>query len=182
MTNWGIAYADYCTDSEILTPTGLDLIRPEKLKDKNARVSHQDLYRFEQLANGAFAAAKERDGIFVEVPHGSQSAASMKSAAACQGILASLRANGHSFYELNANDVKIASVNNKKATKLEMIEWATSLYPDLPWPTEVKLGKKRIVEGRAEHMADAVAVLHAGIQLDEFKRTLQFLKSLSVAS
>ena len=88
----------------------------------------------------------------------------------CIGVLGALRAQSKAFFEVSALEVKMASVGKKTATKREMIQWAHDLYPKANWPFYKKGGQEFIVEGKAEHMADAIATVHAGIVTPSYQQ------------
>lgn len=108
--------------------------------------------------------------MFVEVPHGSQSSAAMKSYGMCIGLLGAVKGIGKRFFELSEREVKKATVGNHNATKSEMIAWAMKEHPELDWPMKTEKGVQSVVEGKAEHMADAVAAIHAGLQSEQFRQ------------
>ena len=173
MKNWGIAHGIYCTASKRVTIESLNVIQPVLPTGKQVRRNSKDLEAAVQLANGAFEATQGAQAIFVEVPSGSQSARASAGYGMCVGILATLRMGGVSFFELTPTEVKVAAVGKGTATKREMIEWAKAEQPELVYPTYIKNGVATIVEGKAEHMADAVGAIHAGIQSDQFQQLLQ---------
>ena len=121
------------------------------------------------------AAAQGAQAIFVEVPHGSQSARAMASYGVCIGVLGALRAMGIPFFEVNATEVKMAAVGNKTATKDEMIAWARLVHPEAPWPTYTQKGVEYVSEAKAEHMADATAAIYAGVRTPAFQQLLPIL-------
>ncbi len=45
-----------------------------------------------------------------------------------------------------------------------MIDWASTNYPEAPFPTHIVKGVQQITKAKAEHMADAIATLHVGIK------------------
>lgn len=59
-----------------------------------------------------------------------------------------------------------------KATKEEMISWAMLQHPEANWPMRTEHGKQKVVSGQAEHMADAVATIHAGVDTPNFREYL----------
>ena len=99
----------------------------------------------------------------------------MASYGICVGILGSLRAGGTPIFELNPEEVKKASVGIKTATKTQMIEWAVAKHPEANWPTHNKNGSTHITESSAEHMADAVATIYAGISCQPFQQLLALI-------
>ena len=66
---------------------------------------------------------------------------------------------------VNATETRMEITGKASATKQQGIDWASGLYPDANWP---KL-KDQIITSKAEHMADAVAAVHAGIKTETFK-------------
>lgn len=166
MSNWGIATGLYDSSSKELKITDLAVISPKLLSKEKKRQNHKDLIRAEHLARKVFETiiVDVPAHIFVEVPHGSQSARAMASYAMCLGVLGSCRALGWNFTELSELQVKMASVGKRKATKDEMIDWAISRHSNAPWPTYRRNGKSEITKAKAEHMADAVATIYAGLK------------------
>jgi Holliday junction resolvasome RuvABC endonuclease subunit len=172
LNNWGIAAGIYCTDTAQLTVKNVLVTRPDLPKGKQVRQNSKDLTAAQQLAAAALDVAPQAHAIFVEVPVGSQSARAMASYGVCVGILGTLRAQGIPFFEVTPTEVKTAAVGTKNATKSQMIQWAMSKHPDAGWPTYLKNGKTLVSEAQAEHMADAIAAIEAGLQLEEFRRLM----------
>jgi Holliday junction resolvasome RuvABC endonuclease subunit len=118
---------------------------------------------------------------FTEIPHGSQSARAMASYGFSIGILASCPIP---LVQVQAAETKMAAVGTRTASKEEMIHWASQTYPNLPWkryPKDVVFRGK--VTRRAgeihedqEHLADALAVVHAGVKTDQFQQMLAMWK------
>lgn len=173
LRNWGIATGTYDTRNGKLSIETLDVIQPVKHAGKQVRKNSQDLACAQQLAQGALDTFKQGlQATFVEVPVGSQSARAMASYGVCVGVLGAFRAIGMPFYEITPTEVKKVATGRSTATKREMIQWACDQHPEAPWPFQTKKGVTTIVESTAEHMADAVAAIHAGIQSAEFQRYL----------
>ena len=177
LNNWGLAVGTFDLVTEQLDILELRVIQPDIPEGKQVRNNSKDLARAEQLAqavheilHGAIPHAT-----FVEVPIGSQSARAMASYGVCVGILGDLRATGYPFYEVTPNEVKKVATGRTNATKREMIQWAYDQHPDAPWPFQTKKGVTTIVESKAEHMADAVAAIHAGVQLPQFRQLLAMM-------
>jgi Holliday junction resolvasome RuvABC endonuclease subunit len=174
MNNWGIASGTYCRDTGEIQIINLDVTCPVLPKGKQVRQNSKDLEAANQLAKGAWAAIKDAKAIFVEVPVGSQSARAMASYGICVGILGSLRANGIPFFEVTPTEVKLAATNKKNATKRQMIDWAMQAHPDAPWPRYKKNGEILVTESKAEHMADAIAAIYAGVSTQMFQQLQLF--------
>ena len=175
LRNWGLAVGTYNMDTKQLNIDHLDLTNPELSKGKQVRQNSLDLESGLQLYKGAVTAAEGAHAVFVEVPIGSQSARAMASYGICVGVLGALRANGIPFFEVTPTEVKLASQGSKTATKQEMIKWAMSSHPEANWPTYKEKGVMLVSEAKAEHMADAVAAIYAGIRGNTFQQMLPFL-------
>lgn len=175
LRNWGLAVGSYDTGTKKLTIDYISLTNPELPKGKQVRQNSSDLESAFQLYQGAANASIGAHAVFVEVPVGSQSARAMASYGVCVGVLGALRANGIPFFEVTPTEVKLASVGNKTATKQEMIKWAMASHPEANWPTYKQNGKDMVSEAKAEHMADAIAAIYAGLACNSFKQMLPFL-------
>jgi hypothetical protein len=154
----------------------LDVTNPVLPTGKQVRQNSKDLEAAKQLYTGALDVIAGAHAIFVEVPVGSQSARAMASYGICVGILGGLRASGTPFYEVTPSEVKLAATRSKTATKQQMIEWGVSTHPEAPWPTYKRAGQEVISEAKAEHMADAVGAIYAGVATDQFKQSLQLMR------
>lgn len=178
LKNWGIAEATLDLDSGCLSVPVLSVITPrdDAGTKKKVRVNSLDLEKADQLAEGAFAAASRAKVVFVEVPVGSQSARAMASYGICIGILGSIKAKGIEIIEVTPTENKKIFTGSKTATKQEMINKAIEWYPTANWPRYTRLGKTMITEGEAEHMADAIAAIHAGVQTPMFQNLMRLFK------
>lgn len=125
------------------------------IKYKNMR----DIKRARQLLLAMQMFFDRVDTVYVEVPVGSQSSRAMASYGICIGILALL---GKRLIRVSAKDVKVAATGNPEASKADMIEWATNLYPDLPWLTKQRKGESSFTNAN-EHVADSIASIKAGL-------------------
>ena len=175
LRNWGLAVATFDTATQTLTVNELALTCPDLPKGKQVRQNSLDLASASQLYEGAIAAVEGADAVFVEVPVGSQSARAMASYGICVGVLGALRANGIPFFEVTPSEVKLAGAGSKTATKQEMIGWAMAKHPEANWPTYKQNGKSLVSETKAEHQADAVATIYAGMACNSFKQMLPFM-------
>lgn len=171
LTNWGLAEADLDLTTGYLDTPLLELIEPKDLQGKQVRVNSNDLHRAEQLAEPVIRYAKRAKAIFVEVPVGSQSARAMASYGICVGILGAVRALGIPLIEVTATETKKALSGKPNATKVEMIAAAVELYPNAVFPTH----RSKIV-AKAEHVADAIGAIHAGVLTPTFQQLLRLYK------
>lgn len=173
LTHWGIAEAMLDMSTGILDTPKLTLIEPDRLKHKQVRQNSMDLHEAQQLAKVALEVARRSKIIFVEVPVGSQSARAMASYGVCVGILATIRADDIPLIEVTATEVKLMLAGVKSATKKQMIDAAVALYPDANFPMQ----GKRVV-AKAEHVADAIGAIHAGVRTPMFNNILRLYKEV----
>jgi len=170
LRNWGAAKAKLDLETGVLSTPVLHLIQTgEEPKSKQVRMNSYDLQAAMELSSGVFSLVQNTKFIFVEVPHGSQSAASMKGYGICIGILGALKSTGIPIIEVSESESKKIFCNKRTATKEEMINQAFQHYPDANWPKHA--GK--ISATKAEHMADAIAAIHAGVQTPLFLNLLK---------
>ena len=175
LRNWGLAVATFDTATQTLTVNELVLTCPDLPKGKQVRQNSLDLESASQLYESTIATVSGADAVFVEVPVGSQSARAMASYGICVGVLGALRANSVPFFEVTPSEVKLAGAGSKTATKQEMIAWAMNKHPEANWPTYKQNGKSLVSEAKAEHQADAVATIYAGMTCNSFKQMLPFM-------
>lgn len=173
LRNWGISVGSINLSKGIdsLEIQDLQVIRPV-LPTGKVRQNTLDILSASQLYYGAHKYIQGAYAVFVEVPVGSQSARAMVSYGICIGVLGALKSEGIPIIELTPNQIKKV-VGAKDTSKSEMIEWAYGLHPEAPWPTVTRLGETKIVEGKAEHMADATAAIYAGVASHEFQSLLR---------
>lgn len=176
LRNWGIAIGELDLSTMLLKVSHLSVTRPVLPEGKQVRQNSEDLEAAVQLTAAAVEAARGANAIFVEVPVGSQSAAAMKGYGVCIGVLGALRAGGIPFFEVTPTEVKVVATKKRDATKKEMIGWAMAKHPEAPWPMQTKMGVTSPVESSAEHMADAVAAIHAGMTCNQFQQLLILLR------
>jgi len=170
LRNWGIAKGVIDLQEKCLVVQQLQVITPVLPKTKQIRQNSQDLESARQLYEEAWAFAKDAQAIFVEVPVGSQSARAMASYGICVGILGGLRASDIPFFEVTPTEVKKASCGKATASKQEMITWAMNNHPEAPWPIYSQHNKVLVSEAKAEHMADAIGAIYAGVRDNQFKQ------------
>lgn len=109
------------------------------------------------------------DVIFAETPSGSQSSSGMKSYGATCQLIASLKPVA---IEVTPHEVKMASVGKKTASKKEMMDWASNLFPELEWDRN----KNGTLKNKNEHTADAIGIVYAGINTRQFKQLEALVK------
>ncbi len=166
MKNFGMAKGLLDLETGILEVQALLLQEtlPDNKNKKTVRKNSDDLCRTRLLYRAMAGFLEDIDMVFVEIPVGSQSARSMASYGMCIGIIGSI---DHALIQVTPTELKMAATGNKNAAKVEMIEWATKLYPEASWLTEKRNGVLRFLN-KNENLADAIASIHAGVKTDEF--------------
>jgi hypothetical protein len=159
--------------SDIHQIDAMDLIVTEKATGKTVRQGSDDLRRASELHRAFQSIVKECRVVFAEVPSGGQSARAVYGFGIAVGILASCPVP---IIQVMPSEAKMAAVGTKTASKEEMIEWATEKYPNAPW-----LRARNKPDGAFttanEHLADACAIIHAGIKTDQFRQLISLLAS-----
>lgn len=173
LQNLGVAWATFDTDTGEIAVTGLNLVKTDGQAGKTVRKNSDDLRRAKLLHDGMKEACEEAAIAMAEVPVGSQSARAMASYGVCVGVLAGCPLP---LIEVTPTEAKVAATGQKTATKGEMIAWATKKYPKAPW----RLHRGKLTNDN-EHLADAVAVFHAGVKTPEFKAAIAFMRSVEVS-
>ena len=137
-------------------------ITTQKNQNKKVRASSDLIERCVDLYKGSkqFIDRYNPQIIFAETPSGSQSASGMKNYGVSCFLLASL---SQRCIEVTPQEVKMASVGRKNASKKDMIEWAYEQHPEAPW-----IIRNDFPLMKQEHMADSIAVIHAGLRTKEF--------------
>jgi Holliday junction resolvasome RuvABC endonuclease subunit len=179
LRNWGLATATLNLGTKKLTLDKLSVVNPVLPSGKRVRQNSLDLESAFQLYKETVIATKGANAVFIEVPVGSQSARAMASYGVCVGVLGALRATGIPFFEVTPTEVKLAGPGMKTATKKQMISWALHQHPEGNWPTYTQHSKILVSEAKAEHMADAVASIYAGMASNSFQQLLAILPTQS---
>lgn len=165
MSNFGMTKGSLCLNTGTFKILDLCLETSESSKVKQVRKNSDDLERARKLHKGMQNFFSDCAFVCVEIPVGSQSARAMASYGMCIGLIASLN---RPLIQVTPKEVKVAATGKKTATKNEMIKWATGLYPYAPWLTKKVKGQTSFTNAN-EHLADAIASIHAGVRTDQFK-------------
>lgn len=177
LRNFGISLANLDLDSLKIDVTDLILIQTDRRVNKVVRQNSDDLRRAAEIVDQYHKAIANCTVVFSEIPSGGQSADAVKSFGISIGMLASCPVP---LIQVQPHETKLAATGSKFASKDEIIEWAADKYPSAPWLRYERNGKnykKGDVTKDNEHLADATAVIEAGIATDEFKRLVSFLKA-----
>lgn len=181
MSNFGIAKMTLDLDDMALTLDDLVLVKTEpeadKKKRKAVRQNSLDLERGRILHDALIQHAQGCQIAVAEVPVGSQSARAMASYGVCIGVLSACPIP---MIQVTPSEVKVAGFGVKSATKDEMIEWALQTYPAGPWLMRKAAGQM-VPTAANEHLADAVAAVHAGIHTDQFRQATALMRGLKAA-
>ena len=177
-SNWGMAAGQYDVLTGTLSVTGLVVVSPESDTSKSVRQSSKDIQRALALIEGTKVWYESADVVMVEVPHGSQNSRAALLSGICIGILGSYVSGSVPVIQVNASETRTVITGKPRATKREAIEWAMAKHPEAPWPMVTQKGETRVVEGKAEHMADAIAAIYAGIQQATFKALVSARRGL----
>ncbi len=173
LRHWGLASAEIDLITGVLsTPIG-SIVEPKDPEGKQVRQNSKDLALSEQLAVAVIEASKLAKCIFVECPVGSQSARAMASYGITIGVLGAVRSLGIPLIEVTATENKKIFTGVGTATKLQMINAAVGYYPDLILP--LHRGK---IQDKAEHIADAIASIHAGVRTPLFQNLLRLFTTV----
>lgn len=172
--NWGIAEALLDLETGVLAVPKLSVVQTgDEPKGKQVRQNSTDIISAEALMKAVYPIAKQAKVVFVEVPHGSQSAAAMKGYGVCIGLLGSLRSFGIPIVEVTEAESKKVFTGKRTATKDEMIAKAMEHYPEANWPMYKDKGKLAVSAAKAEHMADAIAAIHSGVHTPLFQQLMR---------
>lgn len=174
LSNFGMVKGDLDLDTGLFEPIELKLVTTSATKNKTTRTNSDDLRRSRELFKGVHEFFTDVELVFVELPVGSQSSRAQTSYGVCIGVAASIKAP---LIECTASQLKLAVTNNKTASKAAMIQAMTTLYPELNWLTKKSKGVVSYTDAN-EHLADALAAIHAGVQTEQFKELLIVFKSI----
>lgn len=172
-TNFGIALMTMDVETLELEVKDLILVKTEKSKDKKVRKSSDNLERAQEIARTLRESLGDCISAFAEVPSGGQSYEAVLGFGIVIGLYASIPVP---LLEVSPSETKKAAVGTRTASKEEIIAWAFEKFPKAPWRTR-KLKGEIVPTADNEHLADAVAIVHAGIKTPAFQQTLAILKA-----
>jgi Holliday junction resolvasome RuvABC endonuclease subunit len=170
LNSWGMVRATVNLSTLEVGVVDLLLVETDKRAGKTVRSSSDDLRRAGELRHAFHRFCQGAAIVIAEVPSGTQSARGAMSNGICLGVLAS---SPLPIIEVSPLETKLATVGRKTATKADMIGWATNLYPAAPW----LMSRGRLI-AKNEHLADAVAIVHAGIATAALQSSISVLQTL----
>lgn len=176
-SNWGIAKALIDLDTGEVKLDELVLIQTESETKKNVRKDSDDLRRAKEVYAGMMEHLTGASLVISEIPFMNPGgyAASNFNSGLVTGVLA---ACPKPIIQVFPSDVKIAAVGHRHAAKEEMIEWAMNKYPSAPWLLR-KLRGKMVPVAANEHLADAVAAIHAGMATAQFEQAVSMYRAMA---
>lgn len=178
LRNVGIAHGEVDLDTFKIDISRVSLSCTEKSKKKGLRVSSDDFDRARAHYGNILMGCTGKSFAMVEMPIGSQSASGMKSYGVSIGLVACLPIP---VTQVTPEDVKLASIGSKTASKQDVIDWAHGLYPNAEgWLTKKVKGVISLTAAN-EHIADAIAAIHAGVKSDEFQQAVRAARAFNVA-
>ena len=151
----------------------LHLFETQSRATKGVRKNSDDLRCVRELVAkvGELIEKHEPTVVMCEVPVGSQSARASWTLGATLGVLGSIDTP---MIEVTPREVKETTVGHNKATKEEMINWVVNKHPEAEpmWFTR-KLKGEVVMMNKNEHVADAVATIHAGVKSEQFRMAMR---------
>ena len=191
LNNTGLAVCAVDMDTfEIESIIHLHLAATEATKaKKQVRKNSDDLRRSQEIIKSIKKVIDKFDIkiAIAEIPTGTQSARGSISNGICIGVLGAVSILDVSLFQVLPNEVKMATVGDKKASKLEMFRWAYMKDISADWiftkrkndwhevVWDMNTEENRIVHKSNEHLADAVAAVHAGIKSEPFQQAAAFM-------
>lgn len=176
LRNTAIVFGSIIKDdgSYKLNPEGYELIVTKKSSNKKIRASSDLIERCRALNERISKFVKEYQPsiVFAETPSGSQSFRGGLSYAVSCYLIATVDPPA---IELTPTEVKKKTVGKNTATKKEMIQYVVDNFPEFELPMKMQKGKQSVVEGKAEHICDAICAGVAGLQSNQFEQLRRFL-------
>lgn len=173
LANWGTARVLLDIDTMELEIESLVLTVTDKLASKQVRKNSDDLRRAQEIRGAMALGCTDRMYAFAEIPSGAQDANASRAFGIAVGVMASCPIP---LIQVQNFEAKLAAVGTKTASKQEMIEWATEKWPDAPWLRARGAANGKFTNAN-EHLADAMAIITAGVRTTEFAPILQFIRT-----
>lgn len=170
--NWGIARAWLDLDTLTLDISSMKLVQTDKRSGKDVRVNSDDLRRARELRAAMMEQTSDCAVIFAEIPSGSQSARSNMGFGIAIGVIAGAPVE---VIQVQPLEAKLA-MGKRSASKKDMIDWATAKYPHSDWLSR-KLKGQMVYTDANEHLADAIAIIEAGVKTEQFRQLLNLWRS-----
>ena len=159
-------------ENGILHPEGFYLSQTTKTKNKQIRASSDMIRRCRETVKLINETLEEQQPniVFCETPSGSQNSKSAQGYGISCVYIALMNPPA---IEVTPIELKKATVGKKTASKKEMINWAAKEFPNFPF---FRKKDGSIIEGKMEHVADAIGAAYAGLLTDQYKQLVGMLK------
>lgn len=174
MSNFGLAKGTYDLATGEVEINELILTHTERGNSKQVRQNSDDLRRATEIVRASKDHIQNAAVVFAELPVGSQSSRGQTNYGVCLGILASI---DKPLIQITPNQIKKFVGNKLTTSKQEVIDWATEKHPEAPW-LKRKFKGEMVLTSSNEHLADAVAAIHVGLQEDQFRQLVDSLRML----
>jgi len=173
MRNVGLAFGTYDLGTADYNVDEVHLIQTFPSKEKGVRKSSLDYQSGREMYTKlqSFLNYFNPAIMFAEMPIGSQSANGMKSYGMTLQLLGTIAVP---VIQVSPQEVKVAAVDSKNASKDTMIKWAAKKWPDVQWLTRKIKGEIELLN-KNEHMADACGAIEAGMRTDQWAQLLSVL-------
>lgn len=172
LRNFGVAIMSLDTETMDLRVEDLHLIKTDTTKAKSVRKSSDSFDRASILRDAVQPLLAGCAATFAEIPSGGKSYSAVLGFGIVIGTYAGLSPRP---IEVSPAETKIAATGEKDASKEMIMEWAEATYPNAPW-RRVKRNGAMVFTQDNEHIADAVAICHAGIKTPLFKQVISILR------
>lgn len=165
LRNTGIAIGELDTKTWLLKITKLHLVKTEPGKTRPA--SEDLLHRCMEIHHAVHQHTAGCQQVCAELPTGGSTKQAAFNLGA--GFVAALVGLPASVVPVTPYDVKRAALGHlpsKQRDKKAMVAWVMQGHPEAPWPTYERDGVVHPVTDikHLEHLADAIAAIHAGIE------------------
>lgn len=174
MSNFGVAVGALDIHSGKVTFDRLELAQTKGGDKKQVRVNSDDLRRAHEIWEMVKPIIDEAQLVFCELPVGSQSSRAQTSYGICIGVLACI---DKPLIQVTPIEIKKFVAGKQTTSKDEIIQWAMAKHPEAPWLTRKVKGEIAVVN-KNEHLADAIAAVHTGMQTDQFRQLTNVLRML----
>jgi len=179
-SNWGIALATLDVNTMEFTVDDLRVVQTESEAKKGVIKQSDDIRRARIVREGMMEACEGASFAISEIPFcnpAGYSAANFNSGLVT-GVLASCPIP---LIQVFPAEVKQKATGIRSATKDEMIAWAMKKFPDAPWKMRTLKGKQ-VPTAINEHLADAVAAIHAGLDSQQLQQALAIYRGIKVTA
>ena len=174
MRNLGLAFGTYDLGRSTYNIGQVHLLQTYPSKEKKVRKSALDYQSGRSMYIGLQNHIREFKPhiMFAEMPTGSQNASGMKSYGMVIQLLGTIAVP---VIQVSPQEVKVAAVDSKTASKDTMIKWAVKKWPNVQWLTRKVKGEIELLN-KNEHMADACGAVEAGMQTDQWNEFLAAIR------